>query len=335
MFADNLVVLDRMTLEAVEAELNRHTTEQILPDDYTRFTWSHSRHQVFSRCRRQYYLNYYASRRVRQSKRPVVSAAWWLKQLTSLNAWIGTVVHRAAQHVIANHIKGRLAEPEAVVVATALLDYQGGLATSRRCTRHDGDWVLLMEHHYPDIQPPDEDSGMVRVEELVHALLESETLRWVLSLPPEAIREADDGFRYFMLEEAGGFEQVKCFAVTDVLTIADGQATIIDWKTGGAEKESSRLQTGVYRLYAHRVYGLPEANIGTRIVDVNSGQAVAGPEIGVAEAEQYVRSSIAEMVGLMEDTRYNTAAIADYPMTDDLNTCQGCGFRRICWRHTA
>jgi hypothetical protein len=39
------------------------------------------------------------------------------------------------------------------------------------------------------------------------------------------------------------------------------------------------------------------------------------------------------MLARLDDQAYNTAAIHDYPMTDDLSICQGCGFKRACWRH--
>src|SRR5687767_12542950 len=94
----NLSVLrkDSLTLEKLEARLNKHTTDLVPVDRWTAFSWSASRDAMLERCARQYYLNYYGSRRVREAKDDLVSAVWWLKQISTHDAWIGTVVHEIA-----------------------------------------------------------------------------------------------------------------------------------------------------------------------------------------------------------------------------------------------
>src|SRR6185295_17893700 len=81
MRIDNLAALDEITLADLERELDRHTREIVEPDRWSMFNWSVSRHHMFEECKREYYLNYYGARRVREARSKIVSAVWWLKQV--------------------------------------------------------------------------------------------------------------------------------------------------------------------------------------------------------------------------------------------------------------
>jgi hypothetical protein len=126
------------------------------------------------------------------------------------------------------------------------------------------------------------------------------------------------------------------FAIPDVL-LYDGETIyIIDWKTGDVEREGIHHQAGIYRLYAHLKYDLPEESIRVAIADLDGGGGSVDPPggvPGVAQATAFAYSSIEAMLQLMEDVEYNTAPIANFPRTDQLDLCHECGFKRACWRH--
>src|SRR5512135_586255 len=107
MRIDNLAILDDITLADLEHELDRHTREIVEPDRWMMFNWSVSRHQMFESCKRQYYLNYYGARRVREAKSKAVSAVWWLKQVRPLKTWLGTVIHHVARQAVSAHAHGQ------------------------------------------------------------------------------------------------------------------------------------------------------------------------------------------------------------------------------------
>lgn len=338
----NLSRLDALTLPQLERILDHHTQEEIPVNRYTAFSWSNSRHGMFERCRRQYYLNYYGSRRVREAHDKAVSAIWWLKQVTPIRMWIGTVIHEVAQFAVRQHAKGHpVARDE--VLSRAMLTYQEGIQASQRGTKRGSQWLVLFEHLYPDDPPfvgegnPEQVAEQI-VRERAEAFLDSEGWQLIQSLPPDHVAEADEEFQSFTLtgvpEMPGG---VTVFAIPDVLLYDGKHITIIDWKTGSVGYESIHHQAGVYRLYAHLTYDLPQEAITVKIADLAGDGTLIDPPGGTPsldEAEQFVRGSIAQMFASLQSIDYNTVAIKDFPRTDNLSDCQMCGFKRACWRHT-
>lgn len=336
MRAKNLKILERITLEQLESALDRHTREKIKVDRWTAFSWSASRHQMLERCSRQYYLNYYGARRVREANNEIVSAIWWLKQVTSLKAWIGTVIHHVARMAVEAHrdgkriSSGRLAE-------TATQYYRDGVSASERGIKHDDQWVVLHEHIYPsEVFTLDHDAAEKQLVDLTHTLLESEAYGLISGTPPRDICEIDEPFQSFELPNVPALGTVRVFAIPDVL-LYDGESIhIVDWKTGDVELASIRQQAGIYRLYAHHTYHLPEDAIHVSIADLGQrGESVKPPggTPSIAEAAAFAHTSIAEMVARMEDVEYHTVPIRRFPMTDNLSFCQRCGFKRACWRY--
>jgi hypothetical protein len=336
MRADNIAYLDRITLETLEETLDRHTRDQVPVDRWTAFSWSVSRHQMFERCKRQYYLNYYGARRVRDADNPVVSAVWWLKQITGIKTWIGSVIHEVAADALNAIRSGREVDGEALMKQAVDL-YRECVRASARGVKCGKQWVSLLRHAYPDdpIELSTED-GEGRVEELMETLLTSEAYAAIQSAPPQHIREVDEPFQSFDLEGVPEVGAVKVFAIPDVL-LHDGKAIrIVDWKTGEVEREGIREQAGIYRLYAYQRYGLPEERIAVEIANLAGSGESAEPPGGtpsVADATRFAHRSIGAMVALIENMSYHTVKIDDFPMTDDLTLCQHCGFKRACWRH--
>ncbi len=330
MRAINLAALERATLRELEDTLDDHTREMVPVTVWTAFSWSISRHSLFERCPRQYYLNYYGSRRVREANSELVSAIWWLKQVTRLRQWVGTTVHSAAQWAVRAHRDGESLDEERLI-ERVVRTFREGVQASERGTRHRNRWVVLYEHVYPD-EPSTIDYGAAEqlVAALTRTLLESETLAAIRSLPPEAIREVDEPFQSFL------FDGVKTFAIPDVLLEGDDRITIIDWKTGDITGEIIPWQAGVYRVYAHHTYGTPEEAIEVLIAELADAGQTAPPIGGLptlTETETFMRASMKAMIDKMENVDYHTASISDFPMTDDQALCQRCAFKRACWRH--
>lgn len=338
MRQDDLAILDHLTLPELEIRLDLHTRELVPVTKYTAFSWSNSRHNMLLRCRRQYYLHYYGSRRVTETRERAVSAVWWLKQAITLPMWIGSVVHEAASTAVTLLQEGRAVDAPALA-ADARQMYRGGLEASRRAAKFRNRWVVLMEHLQPDTDGLfEEAAGELKVEALLATLLDSEVFGWLARLPRGAIREVDPSFRSFTLRDVPPLGDVLVYAIPDVLVVEGDRLHIVDWKTGDVTREGIRTQAGVYRLFAHHEYGMPEDAIHFRLVDLAGGGAevpVTGEALSLAEAERFVRASINTMVAGMEHPRYNTASIRYYPRTDDHTLCRWCPFQRACWRHEA
>ncbi|GAB4474731.1 MAG: hypothetical protein Kow00124_15010 [Anaerolineae bacterium] len=340
MRTENLSALERITLDDLERVLDRHTRQRIPVDQWTEFSWSVSRHTMFRQCRRRYYLNYYGARRVREANSAIISAIWWLKQIVDLPTWIGSVVHHVAASAI-DDIRSRRRVDQADHIRRGLEYYRGGIDASWRGAKHEGQWIVLFEHTYstPTLAE-DVRAGERQVEALIKALFSSDAYRRivdVVSQSPDVALEVDEPFQFFEFDASPVAGLVRVFAIPDVLLYENDTALIIDWKTGGVGYESIRDQAGVYRLYAKYHYDLPEDAITVQIADLASGGVSVDPPGGtptVAEADGFIRASIAAMVEQMDDLEYNTVSIGSFPMTEDRSLCRRCGFRRACWRHT-
>lgn len=336
MRAKNLSSLDFTTLDKLEKTLDAHTRQRIAPDRWSEFSWSISRHGMFDSCKRQYYLNYYGARRVREANNELISAVWWLKQGVSLKMWIGSVIHATAQRAIKAHYDGKPI-PADTLTQMALSAFDGGYKASERAAKYENQWVVLMEHLYPqDADLSDLALARQTVQSLMQSFLTSTAYNLILSLPPASILEIDESFQSFEMQGTPVLESVRIFAIPDVLLSHDGRLTIIDWKTGDVERDSIRWQAGVYSLYAHEAYKVPLEAIDVWIVDLANGGETVQPPGGVpslAESREFITQSIAAMVEQMDYPVYNTVAIDQFPMTDDLSMCQSCPFKRACWRH--
>ncbi|MBN1430717.1 MAG: PD-(D/E)XK nuclease family protein [Anaerolineae bacterium] len=336
MRADNLEILDRITLAELEKALDANTREKVEPDRWTAFSWSVSRHKMFEDCKRRYYLNYYGARRVREAKSPAISAVWWLKQVTLLRTWIGTVIHHVAGLAVQAHRDEKQVN-EKGLIDEATRYYREGLLASERAAKHEGQWVVLFEHLYPGERfSVDRDAAEALVVDLTRTFLESDGYGFIKSLPPQAVREVDPPFQSFEMIDVPVVGKLRIFAIPDVL-LHDGKAIyIIDWKTGDPASENIHWQAGVYRLYAHEAYKLPAESIHVAIAALEDTGESVDPPGGVPSLEDtraFIGTSAQAMLDRLEDVALNTAAIASFPMTDDLEMCQQCGFKRACWRH--
>lgn len=340
MRAHDLSVLDRTTREEMEIILDLHTSERIPVDRYTAFSWSASRHATFTACKRQYYLQYYGARRVREANNRIVSAVWWLKQVTPLNVWIGSIIHQTAGAAVEAMERG-LPMSRDEVIGLAAESYRQSVMASKRGAKHQGQWVALFEHVYPDAPPSvDPKEAEQRVRDLAASLFDSDAYQMLLDTPPDLIYEVDPPFQSFNLHDVPKLGTVRVFAIPDVLLYDEetGRVRIIDWKTGDVQQEGIRSQAGIYTLYAHHEYGVPGEAVDFDVVALaDGGQSVEPPgeRLSVDEAEAFARESMYDMIALMENVSSNSVRIKDFPMTADRSLCQWCGFRRVCGRDGA
>lgn len=337
MRRDDVAKLDGFSLDQIERALDRHTRKKIPVDRYSEFSWSVSRRHLFETCKRAFYLNYYGSRRVQEANDPVISAVWWLKQVTSLPAWIGTVIHQVAGEAMRDYRDRGRVTAAARLREQGLRLYREGLQASSRGSKHrELGWVVLPYDVYPAaLDAGEADASAGRVAALCDTLAASEAYRWISSLPPEALLEVDEPFQSFEFETGGPLGAVRAFAIPDVLVQHEGQIHIIDWKTGDVSEEGLRWQAGVYRYYAQHRYRVDAERIQVRLANLAGDGASVEPVGGLPtllETEEFMRESIAAMLERMDDSEYNSVVIQHYPMVDDLSICASCGFRAACKR---
>ena len=294
------------------------------------FSWSVTRHRVFSDCRRQYYFRHYgfwggwdprADARVRE--------LYILKQLSNRFTLAGQIVHALVADVLNKHRYGREVPPqEAKTSAVERLRAafrQSRAGDYRRSPKHA---VGLFEHEYAE---PVSDAEWQRMRERVETCLEN----FYSSKIRETILETRienwlpiDALDSFL------FEDTTVYVAPDfALRNNQGNALLIDWKTGRPEHAGDRTQIVCYGLFARRKWGVdPERAVGElHYLLTGDVQIVTLDEAALAEGAEHIRGSILAMKALLDDPGTNLAREEVFPQTEDRETCARCNFRKICW----
>ncbi len=310
-----------------------------------RFTWSLSRDGSFRYCPRQYWWNYYGSWGGWKAEAPgEVRTAYVLKSLSNRWAWVGSLVHSAIEGLLrqaqAAGADGLLAFERPAIGVDRELD-----ALSERMRREwsesrDGEYwrnpkrhVGLIEHEYREAVPPEEWQAMhQRARAALRAFLESDAYQRIRRSSPT---------RWLPIEQLDSFdfEGTPVWVVLDfALERPDGGIDIYDWKTGEVKPESDRTQLAIYAQYLHSARQIEPTHVSTHLVYLGQTAREFDFRVGEAELKEargVMRASIAAMRTRLRDPERNGAAREDFPLTDDLERCRVCAFRRLCGRDGA
>lgn len=307
------------------------------------FTWSASRDGAFQRCARLYWWNYYGSwGGWERTSPPEAREAYILKNLTTRWAWVGSAVHEAIEGLLRRLQReahgGDLAfetpadvRPEVEVEAlTERMRDQFRESREGHYRARPKKAFGLMEHEYADPVTRGEWQGMSdKAREALRSFFASEVYA--------RIRESDP--RLWLPIEALGrfdFEGTPVWAVLDfALQTPEGRVEIYDWKTGAVDPQGNRAQLVCYALFVHAEHGVPPERTTTRLVYLGTKPEIHDVTVGpadIAEVSASMRASIAAMRERLKDPAKNVARREDFPLTDDLEKCRVCTFRRLCHR---
>ncbi|MFM8385305.1 MAG: PD-(D/E)XK nuclease family protein [Planctomycetia bacterium] len=310
------------------------------------FTWSSSRDGTFQRCTRQYWWQYYGSwGGWERDGDPEAREAYILKNLTTRWAWVGSAVHESIEGILKSHQAasgpaGELAfgRPRALAVdegkvldaLTERMRREWAASRDQAYRRRPKQVLGLMEHEYGDAVPREEWAAM-------HDKAREALRGWLQSAVFERIRESDPRC-WLPIEQMDkfDFEGTPVWAVLDFgMHTEDGGAEIYDWKTGAVDPQGNRAQLVCYALYVRERFGVPTERVTTRLVYLGSRVEVHDVRVAQPDLDEVagqVRASIAAMRERLSDAAANIARREDFPMTDDLEACRTCAYRRFCKR---
>jgi CRISPR/Cas system-associated exonuclease Cas4 (RecB family) len=286
------------------------------------FSWSASRHDTFSSCRRKYYYSYYASHEDEEIKR--------LKKLSALPLWAGSVVHDTIEWWLKkNDALPPKEEQDAFirrVVHTGMVsDWRESEMASRR--------FRLFEHEY-DI-PVDQEDKRIAVNVVMRSLqhfFASDTLKEALDVGRE---------RWLALEDLVSFHvgDVEVYLRMDLaFRDRNGRVVIVDWKTGRREGRFNEVQVAGYALYATEQgwVSSPEeiaTELNYLVIPRATRRSVTRDK--VEHARSFIAKSAGAMKSLLVDPLENVARLEDFPMVDRPRICRRCNFRRLCFPRPA
>jgi hypothetical protein len=293
------------------------------------FTWSVSRHDTFSTCRRRYFYSYYAAPEDPEIQR--------LKKLSALPMWAGNVVHEAIEAFLKTHDRlPPLEEQEAIVKAAVHGEMLSNWRESERGPAVDPDGAprfRLFEHEYAlPVDPEDKRIVVGTVMRSLRNFFRSELLREVLAQGRE---------RWLTVEDLVSFE-VSGTTVFLRMDLAyrdpDGRVVIVDWKTGRGEGRFSEVQMAGYALYAAQQGWVSDPQeLATQLAYLAIPRYVKRrvDRKKLEHARAFIEKSSGSMKALLLDPLANLARLEDFPMIDRPQTCRRCNFRRLCFPRDA
>ncbi len=298
------------------------------------FSWSKSRHDKFSSCRRAYYFHYYGS--FGGWEAPLGSEArelFILKKLATRWQWAGSVVHESLRQLLARaRATGEFWSAETLLSRTRDRARAHWARSRTRSFRdvENPDKFGLLEHEYDEKIPAEDWRRLYdeAIEASLRAFSASEILQTIRATPPSAWLSVDE-------LESWDFEGTKIWVAIDfAYRDAIGQTHILDWKTG-AEKETDHAQVGIYTLFAQNRWGAAPNGVTGELVYLARAATRRSVEVddgALDNCRTLMRTSIGAMKRVLRDPVANTAHIDDFAQTEDRDECKRCPFRRPCRR---
>jgi len=286
----------------------------------------------FDFCLRNYYWRRYGSWGGSRADADLEAQdAFVLKYSTDLPNYVGSIIHRTCARFWRDQQKGGWLSEEKARRDTIRALY-AGVGESKRggWRRRVSSGTHLFEHEYGGDLPEE------RLAQARHRITRSLAGFYGLDLVRGAREGQGEEPQVVSIERRERFTLVgvTVHLVMDlVVQEPDGGCVIWDWKSGG-EKEVNQFQGAVYALYGQRAWGLPTDRLRMCIAYLQPQrvqEVMLTPE-SLVQTQAQIEDSIEAMRARLRDVEENLASIDDFPMTDDLNRCPSCAFKRLCGR---
>jgi len=292
------------------------------------FSWSRSRDATFQDCRRRYYLHYYGAWGGWDvAASPDVRRLYVLKQLASRQMWAGRIVHDAIE--MALHVYQQRREvPVEPFIADAIERMRGEWKSSRGGRYREAPKTpALFEHEYAlDLKP--------EVWQMLRRNVET-CLRNFFRLPllAEIRRTAPEHWSIEHWSKVFDFEGTPVWIAPDFgFWNEAGRLTLVDWKTGASDPDSTAFQLGCYALYASEMLGVEPAKVD--LLEANLREPVVTPltwdDGRLKQIRDQLRLSIRSMRAYLVDPEQNRARMEDFERTEELRICRWCNFKVVC-----
>lgn len=293
------------------------------------FSWSVSRDSTLQECPRKYYFSYYGSWGGWESDAPKrIREIYLLKQLKNRPLWIGEVVHQCISRSLTNLSRGipvlTLEKILSITRDRMRQDFRHSKALRYR--QNPKAYTGLFEHEYEmDVSDAEWKAAAGQVDRCLVNFYESEHFRRFTSLERTQFLEIER-FSSFNLDNIKIHVRLDC-AVED-----GGRIIVWDWKTGKSSRSGFPLQLACYAWYAGGAFEVNPTQVLTRQFELYEGamhEQTLTPQ-SFDEFFSYIRGSIADMRGMLDDAGKNLASEESFAKVERANVCLRCNFLKVC-----
>ncbi len=312
--------------------LDTHTRHPASGNLKNEFSWSYSRAAKYRQCPRAYYYHYYAAWEGWKATAPApVKKAYLLKNLTGLSQWVGNLVHETIRFALSRLKAGEMVE-EAELIRQMHTRAQSDFSDSQngRYRQKPNRYTGFQEHYYQiDLTGETWQNAWETAKKHLQTFTRSALYAHLRRQSPATFLEIET-LQSFQLAGA------KVWVQMDLARREEDTIVIYDWKTGTVHEERIQQQLGVYGLYVRQTRPTVAKNTALRgiiysvaadkIFEIDLNDAL------LAETQQSIQNSIAQLQSLLSEPTANLAEISRFPMIETLEVCQTCQFRELCGR---
>lgn len=280
--------------------------------------WSVTRYDVFVKCKRMYFYQYYDKYDPDFSRQEIQK----LKQLTSIPLEIGNIVHDILKTFLERLQKS--SEP---------IDQERFFNFSKKLTLDYTGAKTFFEAFYNGVTEIDPlEMVYPKVEQCLQNFMNSERFEWLMQEPMETKAK-------WVIEPPGygrttinGF---KAYCKVDFLFPTNNRLRIIDWKTGQKDDEKHKKQLTAYAHWASDKFAQDPANIQCHSVYLfptyEEVEIQNSPEDIAAFAGQ-VQEETHEMWAYCVDVEQNLPSQkSNFQPTINTGLCKYCNFQKLCY----
>jgi hypothetical protein len=279
--------------------------------------WSSSRYELFQKCKRHYFFNYY-SKFVPETSFDYLKR---LKSLTSVPLEVGNVVH----HIIETFLR-RLQKSDAPIDKERFVAYGVQLCEKLFSEKE------FLEIYYGQVSEIDISEAKQKIWQILNNFMNSELYDWICTT---AIKTRTN----WVIEPSGYGEtrinDLKAYCKMDFLFPIDDEIHILDWKSGKPHVGKHSKQLMGYALAAK--YNNPEINsdkIIPRIVymypEIDELEfAISDNSLALFEQEVTVQTK--EMYSFCSNVEQNIPrGFENFEKTNYTQLCEYCQFLEPC-----
>jgi CRISPR/Cas system-associated exonuclease Cas4 (RecB family) len=279
--------------------------------------WSLSRYEVFDKCRRQYFYQYYGKHAADVPSYKIKQ----LKELTSIPLEIGNVVHDVLEAFLR-----RLQKSDSDLDEKRFFDFAAEKVLDYFSSK------TFIEVYYHGAASVDEARGRTQVENCLRNFLGSPIYTWIFM---KAITNKNN----WMIEPGGYGETrlggLKAYCKMDFLFPVGDEIVILDWKTGRKDPYKHAAQLVGYAAAASANFGIPWNTIYPKIVYLSPGFDEFEIRLKESDFETFfdkVKTQTEEMYGCCADPQKNIPLpMASFPKNPSSSICPYCNYQELCF----